>query len=81
MRIWRNDIQNCPLNKRIHFLCNYSHNGTVLHEIIGTLRIDNYSGSVTKGICIEGNPNIFYKSEIVMWACYNTNEEAECLYR
>ena len=80
MRIWRTDIQNCPLNKRVHFLCDYSQNGVTLHEIVGTLTINNYSGTITKGSCLEGSPDIFYKSNILMWAYYATDEEAECLY-
>ena len=53
MRVWRTDIQNCPLNKRV---------------------------TVIRGQCLEGDSKIFYESDIMMWACYATNEEAECLY-
>lgn len=80
-KVWRNDIINCPLNKRVHFLCNYSMHPGVLHEIIGTLTINPYTGTIGKGLCLEGNQDIFYKSEIFMWAYYATDEEAECLYR
>lgn len=79
-KVWRNDIQNCPLNKRVHFLCNYSRNGMTLHEIVGTLTTNPYNGTVIRGQCLEGDPKIFYESDIMMWACYVTNEEAECLY-
>ena len=79
-KVWRNDIQNCPLNKRVHFLCDYSGNGT-LHEIIGTLTTNPYNGTINRGLCLEGDPEIFYRSAIIMWACYATDEEAECLYR
>ena len=79
-KIWRNDIQNCPLNKRVHFLCDYAKSGMVLHEVVGTLTINPYTGTVGKGLCLEGDQNIFYKGDIIFWACYNTDEEAECLY-
>ena len=80
-KVWRRDIQNCPINKRVHFLCDLNGNGNTLYEIIGTLAINPYNGIVTRGQCLEGDPDIFYKSAVVMWACYNTDEEAECLYR
>ena len=80
-KVWRNDIQNCPLNKRVHFLCDYSGNGMTLHEIVGTLTTNPYDGTINRGLCLEGDPDIFYRSAIIMWACYATDEEAECLYR
>ena len=78
-KVWRRDIENCPINKRIHFLCDYSGTGT-LHEIVGTLTINNYTGTISRGLCLEGDPEIFYRSAIVAWATYVTNEEAECLF-
>lgn len=80
-KVWRRDIQNCPLNKRVHFLCDLSGTGSTLYEIIGTLTTNPYNGTIIRGECIEGDPDIFYRSAIIMWACYNTDEEAECLYR
>lgn len=79
-KVWRSDIENCPLNKRVHFLCDYSRLPTTLHEIVGTLTTNPYNGTIIRGECLEGDPNIFYKSEIIMWACYATNEEAESLF-
>ena len=78
IRRWRTDIQNCPLNKRIHFLCNYSGNGTLL-EFVGTLTLNPYTSQITRGECFEGDPDLFYRSAIVYWAEYRTDEEAEAL--
>ena len=78
-KIWRKDIENCPINKRIHFLCDYSGSGN-LHEIVGTLAINSYNGTVTRGLCLEGDPEIFYRSAIIAWATYVTDEEAEALF-
>lgn len=77
-KVWRKDVQNCPLNKRVHFLCDLS--GGNLYEIIGTLTTNPYNGTIIRGECIEGDPDIFYRSAIIMWAYYSTDEEAECLY-
>lgn len=76
---WRNDLQNCPINKRVHFLCDYSGTGATLFEFVGTLTLNQYTGQVTRGECLEGNPDIFYRSNILYWAEYRTNEEAEAL--
>ena len=80
-KVWRRDIQNCPLNKRVHFLCDLNGKGNTLYEIIGTLTTNPYNGTIIRGECIEGDSDIFYRSAIIMWACYNTDEEAECLYK
>lgn len=80
-RIWRTDIENCPLNKRVHFLCDLNGTGQgFFHEIVGTLTTNPYNATITRGLCLEGDPNIFYNSAIIMWSCYATDEEAECLY-
>ena len=76
-KVWRRDIMNCPINKRVHFLCEL---GNGLYEIIGTLTYNPYRATIIRGECIEGDPDIFYRSEIVAWATYATDEEAECLY-
>lgn len=77
IRIWRTDLANCPLNKRIHFLCQM---GNCVYEIIGTLTLNQYRGEITRGECIEGDGEIFYRSQILGWASYVTLEEAKCLY-
>ena len=79
-KVWRKDIQNCPLNKRIHFLCDLYGTGNTLYEMVGTLTTNPYNGTINRGLCLEGDPDIFYRSAIIMWAYYATDEEAECLY-
>lgn len=78
-RVWRRDINNCPLNKRVHFLCDYYGTGTLL-EFVGTLTTNPYNGTINRGECLEGNPDIFYRSAIVYWAEYRSDEETEALY-
>lgn len=73
---WRNDITICPLNKRVHFLIQYDKN---TYECVGTLTLNMYNGTVTRGECFEGSNVIFYNGEIVAWAEYVTNEMAEAL--
>lgn len=76
-KVWRKDIFNCPVNKRVHFLCGL---GNSLFEIIGTLTYNPYRGTIVRGQCLEGNEDIFYRGEIIAWATYATDEEVECLY-
>ena len=76
-KVWRKDILNCPVNKRVHFLCSL---GNGLFEIVGTFTYNPYRGTIVRGECIEGDSNIFYESDILAWALYVTDEEAECLY-
>jgi len=77
IKVWRKDILNCPVNKRIHFLCDYNN---MLYEIIGTFTYNPYRGTITLGECIEGSQKIFYNGTIIAWATYLTEEEVECLY-
>lgn len=76
-KVWRKDILNCPVNKRVHFLFEYNN---MLYEIIGTLTYNPYRGTVVLGECIEGDTKIFYNGIVVAWATYLTDEEVECLY-
>lgn len=76
-KVWRKDILNCPINKRVHFLCEKN---MMLYEVIGTFTYNPYRGTIIRGECIEGNEKIFYSATIIAWATYLTDEEVECLY-
>lgn len=67
MKKWINDIYSCPINKRVHFLCRYNE---TIYEIIGTLTTNLYNATIIRGECIDGDPEIFYHSELVAWATY-----------
>ena len=75
-KVWKTNIYDCPINKRIHFLCQM---GSCLYEIVGTLTYNPYNATVIRGKCLEGDANIFYQGELIAWATYLTDEEAECL--
>ena len=75
-KVWRKNITICPINKRVHFLCEL---GSGLYEIVGTLTLNPYNATVIRGECIEGDPDIFYRSDIIGWAEYLTDEEAEAM--
>lgn len=64
---WVFKIEECPLNKRIHFLCRL---GGQLYEIVGTLTTNPYNGTIIRGECIDGDPEIFYRAAIEAWAVY-----------
>ncbi len=64
---WNNNINDCPINKRIHFLLKYNNK---LYTCIGTLTTNLYRGSIIRGECIEGDPIIFYEGDIIGWGDY-----------
>jgi len=75
-RVWRKDFENCPVNKRIHILGTF-HGTDNLTEFIGTVTLNQYTGQITRGECLEGDPELFYRMAWVYWAEYRTNEEVE----
>ena len=77
-KVWIYDIQSCPINKRVHFLCGF--NGVPQYEIVGTLTTNPYNGTIIRGECLEGDPNIFYKTELIAWGRYVPNREVESIY-
>ena len=70
-RIWRKDFENCPINKRVHILGTHDEDGS-LTEFVGTVTINQYTGQVTRGECIEGDPEQFYRMKWIYWAEYYT---------
>lgn len=75
-RVWRKDFENCPINKRIHILGTFYETGN-LTEFVGTVTLNQYTGQITRGECLEGDPELFYRMAWVYWAEYRTNEEME----
>lgn len=65
---WVYQIEQCPLNKRIHFLCGFGDVPT--YEIVGTLTTNPYNGTIIRGECLEGDPDIWYRAAIMAWATY-----------
>ena len=75
-RVWRKDFENCPINKRIHILGTFQGTGN-LTEFVGTVTLNQYTGQITRGECLEGDSELFYRMTWVYWAEYRTNEEVE----
>lgn len=75
-RIWRKDFNNCPINKRVHILGTFDEDGT-LTEFVGTVTINSYTGQVTRGDCIEGDPELFYRMKWIYWSDYYVTKRLE----
>ena len=58
------DVTKCPLNTPVILYCEYM---MCKYIFIGTLTINPYDGSITRGECIEGDADIFYRAVIKGW--------------
>ena len=70
---WNYDMDSCPLDTKVFLL---SANDNLLlpqREFVGTLMCKGHS--VTRGKCLSGDPEYFYRSKIV--ACMNFIAERE----
>lgn len=72
MKKYHYNICQCPINKEVYFLCRY---GNAVYEIIGTLTTDSHNGTIIRGKCINGDPEIFYRSALIAWTECIINEE------
>lgn len=64
MNNFNTNITKCPLNTPVILLGEY-----MMFDYIfkGTLTANPYDGSITRGDCLDGDPDIFYRSAIKGW--------------
>ena len=58
------ELEKCPLNTPVLLFAEYM---MYQYIFIGTLTINQYDGSITRGQCIKGDPEVFYRSAIKGW--------------
>lgn len=73
---WNYNMDECPLDTCVHLL---SDNKDILlpqMDFVGTITMDINKGYKTRGMCYWGDPDCFYRSEIIAWKPFSGNEEA-----
>ncbi len=73
---WNYNMDECPLDTCVHLL---SDNKDILlpqMDFVGTITMDINKGYKTRGMCYWGDPDCFYRSEIIAWKPFPGNEEA-----
>ncbi len=76
-KVWNQNIFQCPINKRVHFLINYAGQ---MFECVGTLTTNMYRGMIIRGLCLEGSETVFYNGDIIAWASYMDDKEINDFY-
>lgn len=66
---WNYDLDSCPLDTKVYLLSKDDFPILPQQVFVGTVA---YRGSFRrKGECFSGNPDYFYRSEMVAWKPYN----------
>ncbi len=65
MNEWNYDLESCPLNTKVQLLSASDCLLLPQMKFVGTI-ISN-GRFKTRGECFEGNPEYFYRSEIIAW--------------
>ena len=64
---WNYNMDECPIDTCVHLL---SDNKDILlpqMDFVGTITMDINKGYKTRGMCYWGDPDCFYRSEIIAW--------------
>ena len=65
MSDWNYDMESCPLDTKVHLLSSDDCFLLPQREYVGTI---THNGRFkTRGECYSGDPDYFYRSEIVAW--------------
>lgn len=72
---WNYNMDEAPLNTPLRLLSSDDCLLLPQHEYIGTITTHEGGEYLTRGECIEGNPEYFYRSKIIGWKNIDKSED------